>query len=128
MPSRPPKACCRPLCNLLSYDGTSYCEKHKPKQCSGWSKSNEKKGIKNRHDAGYGSWWDKLRLKILVRDRYLCQVCLNLGVMKEAKQVDHIVNKAIGGNNDPSNLQSICIECHKRKTQKESILSKYKNK
>ena len=120
MPSMPPRACCYRGCSLTSNDGTSYCEKHKPKQSSGWAASNKKRGVSSRHEAGYGHAWDKLRLTILTRDRYLCQPCLKLGVMTMAKQVDHIVNKANGGTNHPTNLQAICFDCHKKKTQKES--------
>lgn len=118
MPSRPPRQCNRPMCKGLSRDGSNYCPKHKPEQKSGWSRYREKTG--NRHQAGYGHKWDKLRKAVLIRDRHLCQVCLKLGVMTEAKQVDHILNKAAGGTDDMHNLQSICWPCHKRKTAQES--------
>jgi 5-methylcytosine-specific restriction endonuclease McrA len=32
------------------------------------------------------------------------------------QQVDHIITKARGGTDDPSNLQALCRECHSRKT------------
>jgi len=35
-------------------------------------------------------------------------------------ELDHIVNVAQGGTDDESNLQSLCVSCHKVKSQKES--------
>jgi 5-methylcytosine-specific restriction protein A len=74
---------------------------------------------------GYDYAWQKLRLAVLERDFYLCQPCKKVGRITEAKQVDHIINKAEckkrGLNTDfLDNLQSICVDCHKLKTQKES--------
>ena len=105
-----PKTICT-KCSKIATKGNR-CDKHYV--AHGWSHT------KNRHQRGYGNDWDKLRAKILKRDNHLCQTCLLNGIYKEAKQVDHIVNKAQGGTNDPSNLQSICISCHKNKTQEES--------
>ena len=39
--------------------------------------------------------------------------------MTAAKEVDHILAKANGGTDDPNNLQSICVACHREKTAKE---------
>lgn len=125
MPSRPPRACSRQGCSATTTDGTSYCPKHKPKQKSGWADYHKTKNGSSRHKAGYGHDWDKLRKSVLIRDRYLCQVCLKLGVYTQANQVDHIVNKALGGTNCAANLQAICSPCHKRKTQKEAALARY---
>lgn len=125
MPSRPPRTCIKPGCRDYSYDGSDYCAAHKPKQKSNWAKYTEKRGG-SRHTAGYDSFWDKLRVSILARDKHLCQACLRLGVFTEARHVDHIVPKALGGDNSPDNLQSLCIPCHRRKTQRESALTKGK--
>lgn len=72
----------------------------------------------SRHARGYGSAWDKLRLRILARDCGLCQCreCKRLDRIRLATQVDHIVPKAKGGTDDESNLQAINAECHARKT------------
>ncbi|CEI54487.1 hypothetical protein [Acinetobacter bereziniae] len=40
--------------------------------------------------------------------------------MTQDLELDHIVNIAQGGTEDESNLQSLCVECHKVKTQNES--------
>ncbi|WP_407047632.1 HNH endonuclease [Vibrio cholerae] len=37
-----------------------------------------------------------------------------------ATDVDHIINKACGGTDAESNLQSLCKPCHKEKTRSES--------
>jgi 5-methylcytosine-specific restriction enzyme A len=76
----------------------------------------------SRHQRGYGSAWDKLRLTILKRDGYLCQCneCKQAKRIRQADEVDHIVNKAEGGTDDPSNLQAINTDCHKRKTRAEA--------
>jgi 5-methylcytosine-specific restriction enzyme A len=81
---------------------------------------------KSRHERGYGSQWDKVRLEVLKRDGYLCQCPDCLGGKKrlrEATEVDHIVQradfasgKAKGDADDPSNLRAINSECHRRLT------------
>ena len=75
------------------------------------------RGIKGTSsERGYGYAWQKLRLRILARDSYLCQcdVCKRSGYVKEATEVDHIVPKAQGGTDDPSNLRAVHRSCHLR--------------
>lgn len=80
---------------------------------AGWHKT-------SRHERGYGTAWDKLRLTILSRDRYLCQPCLETGRPTPANIVDHIEPKARGGTDDDTNLQAICPDCHDAKTRLET--------
>jgi hypothetical protein len=80
-------------------------------------------GKGSRHERGYGRVWDKTRLVILLRDKYLCQPCAAKGRTTPASQVDHIKPKALGGDDDHSNLQSICDACHKVKTNIEDRLA-----
>ena len=70
----------------------------------------------SRHERGYGSDWEQLRLRILRRDRYMCQCDECKGRRRPATHVDHIVRKADGGTDDPSNLRSLNADCHKRIT------------
>lgn len=70
----------------------------------------------SRHERGYGSAWDRIRLQALKRDNCLCQPCLKAGRITEAREVDHIKPKAQGGTDDLANLQSICSPCHSQKT------------
>jgi 5-methylcytosine-specific restriction protein A len=74
------------------------------------------KGGKTVTEQGYGWQWQKLRKLILIRDSYLCQVCLELGRPTPATQVDHIIPKASGGSDDPGNLRALCRPCHDLKT------------
>lgn len=113
MATRAPRPCIKPGCAHLSRDGTGYCHDHKPD--SGWNDS--RRG--DRHQRGYGTAWTKLRLRILRRDKYQCQPCLKYGFYTEAKEVDHITPKSKGGTDSPDNLQAICKQCHRLKTQSE---------
>ena len=75
-------------------------------------------------ERGYGGKWPRIRQRVLERDKHLCIPCQDQGILTIARQVDHIVNKASGGTDDLSNLQSICIDCHKAKTAKEGGVAK----
>ena len=93
-----------------------YCEQHA--KLRSWGSYQKQRGTPTQR--GYGSEWRKLRAKIMERDGYLCQVCRANGRLTEAREVDHIVNKASNdGNDDPSNLQAICVKCHREKTARE---------
>jgi 5-methylcytosine-specific restriction protein A len=67
-----------------------------------------------------GRPWRRLRDSILARDLGLCQPCKKLGKVTPATEVDHIVNKAKGGTDDPSNLRAICSPCHLVKSRAEA--------
>lgn len=56
-----------------------------------------------------------IRKKILTRDGYTCQQCGS-----PAAEVDHIDNARGPGYDAFSNLQSLCVPCHKAKTQREA--------
>lgn len=44
-----------------------------------------------------------------VRDEYRCRRCGGLGPI----QVHHIVKRSQGGGDELTNLQSLCVPCHK---------------
>ncbi len=90
-----------------------------PRVGTGTWASDEVRG--NRHQRGYGTEWDRRRKRILARDDGLCQPCLGRDLITMATQVDHIVQKASGGSEEDENLQSICGDCHKAKTARESL-------
>lgn len=85
-----------------------------------WSKT-------SRHARGYGTAWDKLRLQILERDHYVCQLAKAEGRIEPASEVDHVISKeawkrtygTLNGVDNPSNLQSVGHERHKAKTMLE---------
>lgn len=89
----------------------------KPKATRGWQ-PDSRRG--NRHQRGYGWEWEKLRARILERDSWLCQACLETDRVTVATQVDHIIPKSQGGSDNEDNLQAICAPCHAEKTLKES--------
>lgn len=116
MPYRTPKLCNAAGCGELTTD--AYCTKHKRiKRESGWEIYH---GGRDRHQRGYGTYWEKLRRVVLTRDSLLCQPCLNGGRLTVASQVDHIIPKGNGGTDDVENLQAICVMCHRLKTARES--------
>ena len=59
-----------------------------------------------------GRQWRTLRLRILARDGYRCQIQAK-GCTTVADQVDHIVELVNGGAKyDPSNLRASCAHCN----------------
>lgn len=61
-------------------------------------------------ERGYGVAWRR------VRDVYLSTNpdCMACGA--PATDVDHVVSRARGGDDDESNLRALCHACHARKT------------
>ncbi len=117
MPNAAPKPCGHLGCGKLVSDGR-YCPEHQgDKKLSRFADS--RRG--SRHERGYGTAWDKLRLVILARDNGLCVPCNTAGRLTPASQVDHIIPKAEGGTDDESNLQSVCVACHRAKTDREKL-------
>lgn len=60
--------------------------------------------------------WNKLRKRVMYRDRYKCRKCPS----RKDLTVDHIVAIENGGGNEIENLQTLCRACHFYK-------DKYKN-
>ena len=116
MASRKTGRPCR-SCRVGIHYGNGQCEK-----CQGtastkrWSQHHRGRTTEQR---GYGSQWRLIREQVLKRNKNLCQPCLRSSVATPAKQVDHIIAKAHGGNDVDSNLEAICIKCHGIKTAKE---------
>ena len=69
----------------------------------------------------------RLRKSVLDREPF-CRACARKGETVKATYVDHIVNKACGGTDNPSNLQPICKKCHDEKTGRESQTARLKVK
>jgi 5-methylcytosine-specific restriction protein A len=114
MPFAAPRPCTQPGCGVLVRDGTGRCPAHPVANRF----ADKRRGT--RHERGYGSEWDRLRLEILRRDKGLCQPCLRLDRVTRGNIVDHIVPKAEDGTDDPANLQTICKPCHTAKTAAEA--------
>lgn len=80
-----------------------YCTEHQPRAWEG-SQHRQRMGLS-------GGAWDRIRRQILDRDQSTCYLCDRPG----ATEVDHLVELAAGGTNDPSNLASAHPDCHRRK-------------
>lgn len=64
----------------------------------------------------YTYQWKKLR-KAYIGENPLCEMCAKRGINTPARVVDHIKEISDGGEPfDWDNLQSLCNECHYRKT------------
>ena len=83
----------------------------------GWKKRQHGKTTTSR---GYGHAWAKLRKKVIQRDSGLCQEHYRNKKIVAGSTVDHILNKASGGTDEMRNLELLCNECHKAKTQTEA--------
>ena len=59
-----------------------------------------------------------MRYQVLM-EQPLCVGCLKHGRTTEAAQVDHIIPLQAGGTDEFSNLQGLCLECHRDKTAKD---------
>ncbi|HVM29559.1 MAG TPA: HNH endonuclease [Candidatus Limnocylindrales bacterium] len=55
--------------------------------------------------------WSRLRARIIVRDKGMCQSC----GAANAAEVDHIVPRSKGGGDEPHNLQLLCHQCHAKR-------------
>lgn len=60
--------------------------------------------------------WTRLRLAVLERDGYVCQLSYPYICVRTATQVDHVVNN---DDHSISNLQAACSPCHGRKSARE---------
>lgn len=69
----------------------------------------------------YGKHWPAIRKRILTRDNWQCQRCGRVLGSRYEAQVDHVVAKRDGGDDSESNLQSLCLSCHGRKSRQEAL-------
>lgn len=66
-----------------------------------------------------GRPWRRIRDRVMDRDKWLCQQCLEVGVITAATECDHIIPVAKGGSDAENNLQALCHRCHTMKTVRE---------
>ncbi len=72
--------------------------------------------------------WRTVRNRALRRDRWLCVECMKKGKLVRAKEVHHVVEIVDGGDEfDVNNTQSLCHNCHQRKTKQNRALRKAKS-
>lgn len=109
MAMKPLRPCRHPGCPELTREG--YCSRHKPKRAG------------RRASAEYHAWYslpawtDDLRPVQLLREPW-CRECASRGIRTRATVVDHVVPHQgdWGKFIDRANLQSLCKNCHDRKT------------
>jgi 5-methylcytosine-specific restriction protein A len=106
VPQKPKRACSFPGCKGTT--DAKWCEEHE--RPTAWSSTRG-----SAHSRGYGVPWRKLREIILARD----PICLACGV-RASTDVDHVLAKAEGGDDDAANLQGLCGGCHALKTATEA--------
>ena len=107
------RKCKRPGCYSLAVDGSDFCERHQ--QAPARLETAEPR--LSAAQRGYGHRWRKLR-DWFIRAHPYCEECLKKGIMTLATDVDHIQPHKGDARLlfDVSNLQSLCHECHSRKT------------
>lgn len=89
----------------------------KPVERKPWEQANEQRRLTGRP-------WRRLRERIMLRDKYLCQACLRAGRLQVGTECDHIVPLAQGGDDSSHNLEAICKPCHDAKTMREARIGK----
>lgn len=67
--------------------------------------------------------WQRIRLRVLRRDRYRCRAKMSNGFEcgEPANQVDHIIP---GDDHDEANLQALCRWHHARKSSEEGAAAR----
>lgn len=121
MPTAPSRPCRRQPCpELVPPSGNGYCDAHQ-------AVTNERLYDRWRGTAasrGYDRAWQRVRLRALKRDQYLCQECLRQEHPTAAVDVDHIapLHAAPDLRLDMDNLQSLCRACHRAKTERDRLI------
>jgi 5-methylcytosine-specific restriction protein A len=55
----------------------------------------------------------------ILAENPLCVLCQKKGKRSASVEVDHIIPLHQGGADDQSNMQALCLDCHKAKTKRE---------
>lgn len=70
----------------------------------------------------YWGPWVRVRVAVLERDDYRCQIA-GPRCKGKASEVDHIIPLSEGGSRlDPRNLRSVCRPCHKARGSRQIIV------
>ena len=111
MPTKPKRPCSMNGCGRLCENGEQYCSEHKQAANKHYNQYQRDPTSNKR----YGRTWKR------IRDRYikahpLCEECQKNGRFVAAEEIHHILPLSRGGDNDVSNLMSLCKSCHSRIT------------
>ena len=107
MATSSPKPCRHAGCPALVYDGSGWCDRHRP---AAWS---EKRGGSTKRITGRKL--QRMRAELFASEP-LCVECLRQGRVRLATQRDHIRPLFEGGTEAPSNVQGLCDDCHDAKS------------
>lgn len=112
MPYKPARPCAFSRCPNTVRGKSRYCDNHKDQE-----KKNTYNGKQSTKDNFYQSRsWIKFRNWFRAKNP-LCKHCLEKGIVTPMKIVDHIKPISEGGEKfSEDNCQSLCQECHNRKT------------
>lgn len=114
MPRKPKTPCKYPGCDKL-VEGT-YCEEHKKITDKQYNQYQRDRKVQRFYQSPE---WRAVRRRKLDQNP-LCEECLKHNKVTKATMVDHIVPIKQGGEAfNMNNLQSLCNECHSRKSVQE---------
>jgi 5-methylcytosine-specific restriction protein A len=75
----------------------------------------------SRHARGYGTAHDRIR-RAMLREEPHCRECRKEGRETRATHADHIIPKCMGGADERSNYQPLCVAHSRSKTGREGAL------
>lgn len=119
---RPLRPCKRVGCPNLVRPPETYCSEH-IQQEQKYQRYYDRHIRDQRAKAFYRSKeWLALREFVLVRDNYLCVLCLRSKQITRAVAVDHIIpiSEDWSRRLDPTNCRSLCLACHNRVRPKQA--------
>lgn len=115
MPNLPGSSCrVRGCLGEASRANNGYCDKHKNQGWKNYQQSKE--GEKRIYQSGV---WKKKRQLVINRAMGLCEACEREGRVTPGVEVDHIIPVSRGGDESLTNLQLLCVPCHRKKTANE---------
>ena len=87
-----------------------------------WIKTMPKQTRQHDNSAFYHSKAWRMTRKFYIKDNPLCEMCKRKGQTTAAQMVDHIKQISLGGSMlHHSNLQSLCTNCHNKKSSREGV-------
>lgn len=75
----------------------------------------------SRVERGYGAAHDRIR-RAMLREEPFCRECAKEGRETKATHADHIVPKCMGGTDERSNYQPLCVSHARSKSGREGAL------